>query len=610
MPVIHFNYQSRRAFRYTYHPPEEIRIEREIRRLQQEDKPFGAQKIRFLSRNTLTRIIEVLAQTIGLRHPRLLRDHHFLATLPGWKASLIGLYSPHLAIDGMLDRLGIERLKALPVEEQIKLLKAMDNIRWEKVPPPTILWMLNRIKERAINEKGVPCPHLRALIHYDLKKRGLPEIGIPLGGLYNHYLRLRPKEYPGTSIEYMLDRLGVEEFKELSIEMQCACLKYHANWPWEKVPQATVLYLLDRARQEAGLPHLRYLGVEHLFGVHLAEIDGNLSGLYMYFKLGKKDDSRDVIDLLLDHYGIPKFEEMPLPLQVGWTHNNPYVRWSRVSDEVISYYLGKLAQQAGHPSRVRQLDFFRVVPGKTASNLYEHLKRRFPATIGAKRLISSAFAAFTPLSPEHEARFQAGIMQKRIRQERLSRDEVNYLLQRAAWGDAAAVEHLLFFYDRLLKWLAGKFARRAPFDDLFQVARVEFLRLVKAHDSARGAKFSTYIIRSIRPLLVRYIIQENKNRGISLRAKVGENIALEQTIADKSLVTPEEAVNYRELLSQAFEGPNLSEKEKEILRLRCFEDQTLEAIGEKFKMTGERIRQIEARALKKIRKRLTRIESR
>lgn len=46
---------------------------------------------------------------------------------------------------------------------------------------------------------------------------------------------------------------------------------------------------------------------------------------------------------------------------------------------------------------------------------------------------------------------------------------------------------------------------------------------------------------------------------------------------------------------------NFSEKELNIYRMRKFEKKTLEEVGQKFSVTRERIRQIEAKALEKIR---------
>jgi RNA polymerase primary sigma factor len=98
-------------------------------------------------------------------------------------------------------------------------------------------------------------------------------------------------------------------------------------------------------------------------------------------------------------------------------------------------------------------------------------------------------------------------------------------------------------------------------------------------------------------------------RTFSMETPIGDgnDYLLIDTIEDNSMVSPSlllENVNRYEMISQHFTG--LSESEQKILTLRfglndC-EPQTLETIGLLFGVTRERIRQIEAKALKKIRK--------
>jgi RNA polymerase primary sigma factor len=84
------------------------------------------------------------------------------------------------------------------------------------------------------------------------------------------------------------------------------------------------------------------------------------------------------------------------------------------------------------------------------------------------------------------------------------------------------------------------------------------------------------------------------------------DFALIDTIEDSSMTAPTvllENINMFELISEHFN--KLTEHEKNILTLRFglndHEPQTLDIIGQKFSVTRERIRQIEAKSLEKLR---------
>ncbi len=85
-----------------------------------------------------------------------------------------------------------------------------------------------------------------------------------------------------------------------------------------------------------------------------------------------------------------------------------------------------------------------------------------------------------------------------------------------------------------------------------------------------------------------------------------DEATLGELIADTSILTPEESLDIKvktEILNSILN--TLEEREKEILQLRYGltgeQPKTLEEIGKKYKITKERIRQIEAKALQKLR---------
>ena len=95
---------------------------------------------------------------------------------------------------------------------------------------------------------------------------------------------------------------------------------------------------------------------------------------------------------------------------------------------------------------------------------------------------------------------------------------------------------------------------------------------------------------------------------ISLETPIGEeeDIHLGDFIEDRKIMSPVDTASY-ELLKEHIGGvlDTLTPREQRVLRLRFgLEDgrsRTLEEVGREFKVTRERIRQIEAKALRKLR---------
>jgi len=95
---------------------------------------------------------------------------------------------------------------------------------------------------------------------------------------------------------------------------------------------------------------------------------------------------------------------------------------------------------------------------------------------------------------------------------------------------------------------------------------------------------------------------------ISLETPVGEeeDSHLGDFIEDKRIITPSDAVVNINLQEQTRKVlATLTPREEQVLRMRFGigekSDHTLEEVGQKFTVTRERIRQIEAKALRKLR---------
>ncbi len=102
------------------------------------------------------------------------------------------------------------------------------------------------------------------------------------------------------------------------------------------------------------------------------------------------------------------------------------------------------------------------------------------------------------------------------------------------------------------------------------------------------------------------LILESSRKPLSLETPIGEDSGLGDFLEDKNATSPNESLLSQDLEIQVERAlATLSPKEQEILRLRfgigSETEHTLEEVGERFKVTRERIRQIEAKALRKLR---------
>ena len=102
------------------------------------------------------------------------------------------------------------------------------------------------------------------------------------------------------------------------------------------------------------------------------------------------------------------------------------------------------------------------------------------------------------------------------------------------------------------------------------------------------------------------LILESSRKPLSLETPIGEDSELGDFLEDKSTSSPNESLLTQDLTHQVERAlAMLSPKEKEILRLRFGigeeGEHTLEEVGKRFAVTRERIRQIEAKALRKLR---------
>lgn len=243
-------------------------------------------------------------------------------------------------------------------------------------------------------------------------------------------------------------------------------------------------------------------------------------------------------------------------------------------------------------------------------------------------------------------------------------DKEQEVARRCAEGDEEAKNLLITANLRLVINIAKKYVGRGmSLTDLIQEGNLGLIKAVDKFDYTKGFKFSTYATWWIRQAIERAIADKSrairipvhmvetinkmnrvqhqltqelgrdptpeeiseKMNGVLTPEQIQDNLSLslepvsleksindsddttlEDFIEDKDSETPTDYANSQSLKEQLYSSmKNLNEREQKVLRLRYGLDdnqpRTLEEVGRELGVTRERIRQIEAKAIRKLR---------
>jgi RNA polymerase primary sigma factor len=285
----------------------------------------------------------------------------------------------------------------------------------------------------------------------------------------------------------------------------------------------------------------------------------------------------------------------------GWRRRSG--RWLRKEIEFIANPSFCLAATEADP-RVADTLQSPVEAGSFPADLSAHLRRLCEAKLLSREQEAALFREMNQL------KFRANAIRSKLDPERPNWPSVTQLESLLARAEAIR-DHLILANMRLVMSIVKKFVSpRFSFDELLSDGMVTLMQAVDKFDFDRGFRFSTYAYPAIARNAYRSIMNARKQDQRFARGVDGW--AFEQPEVRSSSSTTDRARNQLREMTTALLH-KLDKRERFIIRSRYVlgghrKVRTFQELADKLKISKERVRQLEQRALTKLNKMATELE--
>jgi RNA polymerase sigma factor (sigma-70 family) len=195
---------------------------------------------------------------------------------------------------------------------------------------------------------------------------------------------------------------------------------------------------------------------------------------------------------------------------------------------------------------------------------------------------------------------------------------INDLISEGILGMLEAIDNFDLKYKNRLSTIATYWINLRMLQALRSLRAVHVPAHIAEHAAKRKKMEETDVVLSEKEIMQKLKISKEAMERVNMARfcvfslddnrytnKYGDGMLWEEVIADDKTISPRAGTirdEVRSILHHALEG--LSPKEKEVIGCRFYNNENLSVVGKKLSRTSERIRQIEVKALKKLRKSL------